>query len=186
MRWAVLSVVLVWSLQGQQPTPSRWRNFANDGFLSPGAILPNVVPPVMDHLADEPREFGQGWEAFGNRVGRRVARYQMQNAMFHASAFALRTETRYRPCECSGTWRRVGHAMTRIFITRSEGGHTVPNVPLLGGFAGGALLSTKWYPDRRGAVLRELRLAGWQLSGRSAVNIAREFAPEIRRLLRRK
>ncbi len=185
MKLTLICLFLASLAHAQSTGAGRWRNYARESFLSPGAFFANVMPAVGDHTSNDPSEYGQGWDAFGNRLGRRAAQFQLQSALFHSSSAAVRTETNYRRCDCTGAFRRVGYAVSRTFVARTEGGSTVPNLPLLGGYYGGAMIATAWYPERYRATHEGLRTASYQLSGRTAVNILREFTPELKRLFRR-
>ncbi|MDX2151612.1 MAG: hypothetical protein SFV54_12815 [Bryobacteraceae bacterium] len=164
----------------------RWRNYAQESFLSPGAFFASVMPAVGDHAGDRPAEFGQGWDAFGERLWRRAATYQLQTALYHSSAAVLGSETGYRRCECEGGWRRLGYAVSRTFVTRTQGGTTIPNVALWGGSFGGGMIATAWYPDRYRATSEGVRFGGYQLGARTVVNVFREFGPELKRLFGRR
>lgn len=162
----------------------RWYNYSRDAFLSPGAFFASVLPAANEQWMNRPPEYGQGWDAFGERVGRRAAQYQLQMALFHGSAAALRTETKYRSCGCDGAWRRLGYAVSSTALTRMDAGNTVLNAPLLGGYLGGGMIATIWYPERYSPLREGLRTGGTQLGGRAALNVVREFGPEVKRLLR--
>jgi hypothetical protein len=169
-----------------QPAPAtnRWSNYSRDAFLSPGAFFASVLPAANEHRTNRPPEYGQGWDAFGERLGRRAAQYQVQMALLHSSAAALRTETQYRTCNCDGAWRRMRYAVSRIAVTRTDSGATIVNAPVLGAYLGGGMIATSWYPDRYSPWREGLRTGGTQLGGRAALNVVKEFAPELKRFFR--
>lgn len=165
----------------------RWRNYARDSFLSPGPFFASVMPALGEQRRNEPSEYGQGWDAFGNRLWRRAARYQLQMAMYHSSAAALRTETEYRRCDCTGAARRLGYSLTRTFVTRTSSGAMAPNAAYLGAVFGGSAIATEvLYPDRYRAGREGVRAAGVQVGVNTAINVLREFAPELKRVFRRR
>ena len=164
----------------------RWKNYAKDAFLSPGPFFATVMPALGEQRDNVPSEYGQGWDAFGNRLGRRAAMYQLQTALHHSSAAALGTETGYRRCECTGA-KRLGYALTRTFLTRTNRGTTVPNVAYLGGTFGGAAIATEgWYPARYRATGEGVRAASIQVGVNTAINVIQEFGPELKKLFRRR
>jgi hypothetical protein len=181
--WCVYLLLASAAFAGDPAKIDRWQNYSRDAFLSPGAFFANVLPAVGDQQANRPVEFGQGWDAFGDRVGRRALQYQVQSGLYHASAAALRTQTSYSSCKCEGAWKRFGYAFSRTFVTRTDGGRLVPNAPLVGGFLGGGVIAMAWQPASYRAT-DGLRLAGFQLGGRTTFNILREFSPELKRLFR--
>lgn len=159
----------------------RWRNYWKDALWSPQAVLSNLAPAASDQWANRPEEYGQGWNAYGHRLWRRAAQYQLQNALHHTGAAAMGAETRYRPCGCTGVWRRTGYALSRTLVTRTTSGNLTPNLPFLGGYIGGAMIATVWYPERFRATSDGVRFAALQLSVRTAGNLAREFSTELKR-----
>lgn len=188
--YALIVLLLATTMTNAQPVTApltggdRWQNYSRDAFLSPGAFFASVVPAASEHWSNRPPEYGQGWGAFGERVGRRAAQYQLQMALLHSSAAALRTETKYTPCGCTGGWRRTRHAISRTFLTRMDSGSTVINAPVLGGYLAGGMIATSWYPERYSPWREGLQTGGAQLGGRTALQLAREFAPELKRLFR--
>lgn len=170
-------------LSGQE----RWRNYTKDAFLSPGPFFATVMPALGEQRRNQPFEYGQGWDAFGNRLGRRAAQYQLQTALYHSSAAALGTETGYRRCNCTGGAKRLGYALSRTFLTRTNSGSTVPNVAYLGGvFGGGAIATEGWYPDRYRATGEGVRAGTIQVGVNTAINVIQEFGPELKKLFRRR
>ncbi len=79
----------------------------------------------------------------------------------------------------SGTVKsRLAHALSSAFVTRSDGGHTVPNYSYLLGDATAATLSNLYYPQaNRGAHL-VFTNAALGLAGRLGGNVIREFLPK--------
>lgn len=161
---------------------SRWRAYAREAWLSPAPVFATVMPALSGDIP----EYGDGWEGFGRRLGRRAGQYQLQTALYHASASVLGTDSAYRRCTCTGVARRLGYALSRTVVTRTRSGTTVPNAAYLGGVFGGAAIATEaWYPDRYRASAEGLRTGAVQVGVTTAVNVIQEFGPELKRLFRR-
>lgn len=168
------------------PSPERWRNYRKDAFLSPGPFFATAMPAIGEHRRSEPHEYGAGWGGFANRLGRRGALYQLQTALYHSSAAALGTRTGYRRCACTGAAKRLGYALSRTFLATTNSGRTVPNIAYLGGvFAGAAIATETWYPNRYRASREGLRAGTVQVSVNSAINLIHEFGPELKRIVGR-
>jgi hypothetical protein len=143
------------------------------------------MPALGEQRDNQPAEYGQGWDAFGNRLSRRAAMYQLQTALYHSSAAALGTETGYRRCNCTGGAKRLGYALSRTLLTKTSSGATVPNVAYLGGTYGGAMIAAEgWYPARYRASGEGVRSASVQVGVRTAINVIQEFGPELKKLFR--
>lgn len=164
----------------------RWRDYSRAAFYSPSLVMASAVPAAFDQWSNDPSEFGQGWDAFGERAARRAAQYELQVALYHASAAVVGTPATYQRCKCSGPWRRIRWAMSRTFVTKTGSGRVIPNLPLLGATYGGAMIATNWYPDRYSAVKDGTRIANYQVGASMGFNILQEFGPEVKRFLRRK
>ena len=195
LRLALLGMAAVLAAVAQTPASppdppltakTRWRNYARDAFYSPDLFFGSVIPAAFDQWSNRPSEYGQGWDAFGERTARRVAQFELQEAMYHASAAALGTRTTYQRCKCSGSGRRIRYAISRAFVTPTASGRLIPNLPMLGATYGGAMIATNWYPDRYSAVKDGTRVAHYQVAAVVGFNILQEFGPEVKRLLRRK
>jgi hypothetical protein len=76
--------------------------------------------------------------------------------------------------------------MSRTVVTETQSGATVPNLPLIGGYVGGGMIATAWYPDKGQAAQQGLRRAGFQIGARTMFNVFREFRPEMKRMFGRR
>jgi hypothetical protein len=113
--------------------------------------------------------------------------YQLQTALYHSSAAALGTETGYRRCNCTGAAKRLGYALSRTFLTKTNGGASVPNLAYLGGTFGGAAIAMEgWYPARYRATGEGVRAASIQVGVNTAIKVIQEFGPELKKLIRRR
>ena len=75
------------------------------------------------------------------------------------------------------------YALTRTFYTRDRRGRAVPNVPLVAGAAGGALIARAWYPPDERPGRDAARFAAVSVVGQAGANVFKEFAPELKRLI---
>ncbi|MBY0506179.1 MAG: hypothetical protein K2X03_19840 [Bryobacteraceae bacterium] len=133
-------------------TPSRqerlrvwWRGIA----ASPGSYIRSTVTSGMNHLSNSPRDYGQGWGAFGQRYGNTFLTYSLQDTVGQSLSASVGYEMRYIQCKCTGFMPRFGHALAWNFVTYNREGKKVFNWPsLVGGYAVGAL-STTYTPNQK-------------------------------------
>lgn len=163
----------------------RWHEYLADSLTTPSPYFASLVPAAFEQWDGRQPEWGQGMKGYAKRVGARMAMVELQAAFYHGGALAIGEDTRYERCGCSGAMRRVGHAVSRTFVTRSRSGSLVPRVALFGGYMGGALVSSTWYPASDG-LGRQAQIGALQIGYATFEQIGKEFAPEIRRLFRRK
>jgi hypothetical protein len=159
----------------------RLRHFVDAALLSPGPYLLALGGGVIDEAAAFPEEWS-GSKGFGQRVVARVGSGLASDAIGHTVAAVLNHEVRYEPCRCAGGWRRTSHALSRGFVTRNGRGDLVMHSSLFVAKFGAAGVATAWYPaSYAGADVAREGVVG--IGVNAGLNIAREFAPELLRLI---
>jgi hypothetical protein len=110
-----------------------------------------------------------------------------QVAVQHGTAALLGLDPRgdRTRCGCRNPLKRAGYALSRTFFTRDARGRAVPNVPIAAGAVGGAFIARAWYPHGDGPGRDAARFAAITLAGEAGANVFREFAPDLKRLLKR-
>ncbi len=104
--------------------------------------------------ADSPK-YGQGWNAFGKRVGSTAAD-GFADTMIGGAILPslLHQDPRYFYQGTGTTSSRVRHAMFSPFVTRSDSGKSMPNYSSLGGVLASSAISNLYFPRAdRGAGL---------------------------------
>jgi len=96
--------------------------------------------------ADSPN-YGQGWGAYGKRLGAEAAN-GFSDIMIGGAILPslLHQDPRYFYQGTGTAGSRIRHAMFSPFVTRSDSGKTVPNYSSLGGDLASASLSNLYYP----------------------------------------
>jgi len=118
-------------------------------LLSPGAYLRSTFTASTNHLSDSPRDYGQGWAAYGKRNANSFLTYSLQDAASQGFAALSHYEMRYIQCKCTGVLPRIGHAIAFNFVTFDQRGKKVFNWPsFAGGYAAG-ILSTLYTPNQK-------------------------------------
>jgi hypothetical protein len=159
--------------------------YLDDTIYSPTLTPRLAFSAALDQLDDEPGAWGAGASGYGKRIAARAGLVLSQAGVQHATAAALDLDPRgdRSRCGCTNPLKRVGHAVTRTFVTRDRRGRAVPNVPLVAGAAGGAMIARAWYPREDGPGRDAARLAAMTVVGEVGANVFREFAPDLKRLV---
>lgn len=167
--------------------PTRLRLFLDDTILSPTLPARVAYSAVLDHRNTEPSAWGGGGAGYGKRFAGRAGLVLSQAGVQHLTAAALGFDPRgdRSRCSCTNPLRRVGYALSRTFVTRDARNHLVPNVPLVVGAAGGAVIAQSWYPREDGPARDAAQLATFTVIGQAGANLFREFAPDLKRLFGR-
>lgn len=141
-------------------------------------------------MSDQIRDVPPGWdkrpEGFAKRLGTREAQFVVQNSITALGNAALNWEPRYDRCRCDGFWPRTWHAVNRNFVTCwGPDQHLRPQLmPYVGAF-GGAVMSASWQPNNPDVLVKGYQGAVTQVAVGIGVNWLAEFAPQIKRILRR-
>ena len=127
--------------------------------------------------------FGQGIEGYAKRFGTTYADFAIENVMTEGIfPTLLHQDPRYFRRR-DGAWRsRLGYAMSRLFITRTDSGRNQFNYSEVLGSATSLAISNAYYPDGRSFGNNMGRYA-LQLGFDAASNILKEFWPDLKRKL---
>lgn len=126
-------------------------------------------------------KYGQGWGAYGDRFGAAVADVTTQNFFQDAVlASVLHEDPRYfRRGPEFGFWYRVGYAMSRVFVTRTDAGADTVNYSGIIGMSMGIALSNAYYPAASVSGTEVASRFGTSLLASGLSNILPEFWPDI-------
>ena len=120
--------------------------------------------------------YEDGGEGYARRAGAALAQTGTSHVIGDwALASILHQDPRYHPSEQRGFGKRLGWAISRVFVTQKDnGGHTF-NSSRLFGIAAGAAAANGWHRDvNRGGPETGQRI-GWEIVSDLADNIVREF-----------
>jgi hypothetical protein len=126
-------------------------------------------------------------DAFLKRFGATVADDATQN--FFADfvlASALHEDTRYvRKGPSRGIWPRIGYAVSRAVITRTDSGEGTFNWANVGGSAMSAALSNAYYPPVSRTPAVGVVNWGTNVAGAGLTNLMPEFGPDVAHWMKR-
>jgi hypothetical protein len=150
-------------------------NYAFDTF-GPYPIVAAGATAGIKQFTNSPPEWGQGAEGFGKRFGSDFGISSIATTAHYGLAEALREDTLYYRCECTGIFPRLGHAVISTFTSRhGEDGHRAFSFSALAApYAGSMIAVYTWYPDRFGAK-DAFRMGNYSLLTYMGGNIALEF-----------
>lgn len=132
--------------------------------------------------------YGQGAAGYGKRYGAAWADGTLESYWTVAILpSALHQDPRYYQMGKRGFWHRLGYAMSRITVTRSDSGNSQFNSSEIFGSMISAGISTYSYYPRGDRTVRNAGILWGSLLGYDTMTfIGREFWPDIRRKLRKK
>jgi hypothetical protein len=162
----------------EPPHVERFSEFA----LATGGPVPLIGEAAgagISQWMNSPKEWGQGWGAFGERYGSNLAYNAVRQVFAYGVSVPLREDTRYFASSQSGKWRRTRHALVSTFTARTMDGHDRFSISNTGGVIAAAGVSSIWGPDSWKGPENIAINAGLSFASTAAFNVVREFLPEI-------
>ena len=159
-----------------RPTESeKLHNFVFDA-VGPYPFIGAAGAAGISQAHGTPREWGQGWDAYGVRVASAFGIALTTTGTRYALAEVFREDTLYYRCDCKGFLPRFGHALiSTVTARRGDDGHREFSFPALAAPYAGAMTATLgWYPNRYGPK-DGFRTGNYNLLGQAAQNVALEF-----------
>ena len=153
---------------------------SKDSFDYPLVILAGALAG-LGQLGDQNPAFGQGVAGFARRLGTSYADQAIGNMLSEGifPAF-LHEDPRYFRRGFGSKKSRLGYALTRVFVTRTDAGGTRFNFSEVLGNATGVAISNSYYSEGR-TVSNNVAKLGEQISTDAISQVLKEFWPDIKR-----
>jgi hypothetical protein len=173
-----------------QVKPLTWRGkfaITADGAFDPYEFFTAGIVAGIRQAENAYPGFGQGFDGYARRYGTAFAD-EVDGNMMVGAVFPsiLRTDPRYFQKGTGSFSRRLGYALSRVFVTRKDFGGSTFNLsePLGNGVA--AAISNFYYPASDRSIGSSLH--GWVLQmGIDGIgNVLKEFWPDIHRRMERR
>jgi hypothetical protein len=142
----------------------------------------NGTLAAIAQAKNDPKEWGQGWDAYGKRFGESFADNSigtyMTTAVFPS---LLHEDPRYYQLGKGGFRRRAYHAVNRLFVTRTDSGHERFNFSESVGNAAAAAISNIYHVPADRTASRNATTFAFLILYDGLSNELKEFWPDIRR-----
>jgi hypothetical protein len=182
----MLGVTVLKEQKWSPPTrEQRWAVYKLRSFTGPSMYFRTIGTALTDQQQTIPKDWGQGWDAFGKRLANHYATYQLIDGAEMGLSALAGYDPRYIQSRSTGIWNRMGHAVAFNFVTLDGRGKTVLNWPKFVAAYGGGMLSTTYTPGTKWSA-EGLRMGTAQVSFGVAADLVKEFAPDLIRKFRRK
>jgi hypothetical protein len=163
-------------------TVRRRYRYALKRMFGESALATAVLRGGLDQFGI-PHQWGAGPDTFAMHVASRLALNLIrQNIEFGVSAFD-REDPHYIPDGPDGTWRRARYAALRTFTSRRDDGRIIPAYSLIIADLAVPFIAAQWGPPRYRTTGYCLRAGALSLGGGVAINVSREFWPDLKRKL---
>lgn len=185
MMWIVPNFAAVSpGVKFQPMTPKQKFWMATEDSFDYSSFVWTGVLAAQSYALDQYPELGTGGTAYGRYYWRGLLD-GVSNSYFSEAVFPVLTheDPRYFTLGHGGFFRRVGYALSRVAVTYSDSGQNTINISEIGGDFAGAALSTSYYPPQERGMVKISEGWGTELESAALNNIAKEFWPDIRKLL---
>jgi hypothetical protein len=164
----------------RQPSArEQFRQYLRDTY-GPSAFVEATVMSSIDQARNAPPEWKQGGQGFAERFGSNFGKHAITETTRYGMASALRLDTSYERCACSGVFPRLGHSLLSSVTARKANGSRILSIPsLMAPYAGSFAATDTWYPDRFGPK-DGFRSGTFSLGIHTGLNILWEFIPSRR------
>jgi hypothetical protein len=131
---------------------------------------------------NDPKSWGQGWGAYGQRYGESFADNSIGTYMTVAIfPSLLHEDPRYYQLGKGSFAHRAYHGINRLFVTRTDSGHDRVNISESLGNAVAAAISNVYHPPEDRTAARNASTFGFLILYDGLANELKEFWPDIRR-----
>jgi hypothetical protein len=142
----------------------------------------NGALAAIDQANNSPKSWGQGWDAYGKRYGASFADNGIGTFMTVAVfPSVLHEDPRYFQMGKGTFSRRAFHAVSRLFVVRTDSGDTRFNYSELVGNATAAAFSNVYHAPEDRTPGRNIQSLGFLFMWDGVSNELKEFWPDIRR-----
>lgn len=153
------------------------------GIYDPAEFGLVAIVALLGQASNSDPSYGQGLEGYAKRYattyGDNVVENFMASAIFPS---IFKQDPRYFQLGHGGAKKRVWHAFTRAFITRSDAGTHQFNISEVGGALAAAAISTYTYhPDSDRGLSEVITVWGTQVGWDVGTYILKEFWPDLRK-----
>jgi hypothetical protein len=148
--------------------------------FGPRGLLDAGLGAALDQARNEPREWGGGARAFGERFGSSFGAHLSSQSMEFILESALHEDPRYFPSSQKAFGARMKHALLATVVTRTDSGTQRIAVAKIASAFGTGQLVNVWQPPSTGSAGDGLKRTGFIFAEHAAWNVAQEFIPRLR------
>ncbi len=173
-----------------QAKPVSWKEkfaMAAKGSFDPYEFTIVSIVAGIHQAADVDPGFGQGMKGYGKRYGAAFADQVDGNVMVGGVyPTILKIDPRYFRLGRGSFVYRFSYAIDRIFVARTDSGHSVFNTPEFAGNATAIAISNAYYPASDRSFSSSFSDWGTQMGLDALGNELKEFWPDVHHYLQRR
>ena len=146
----------------------------------PVPLLGEAAGAGISQWENSPKEWGQGWDAHGERYGSNLAYNAGRQTITYGTSIVFREDNRYFASHKHGFWARTGYAVLSTVTARHPDGRQTFSVSSVTGVVGASAISSIWGPQSwKGIENIGGNNASVSFAATAGFNIVREFLPDL-------
>jgi len=145
----------------------------------PVPLLGEAAAAGIGQGTNHPPEWGQGWGAFGERYGSNLAYNGVRQTITYGISIPFHEDNRYFASGKHGFWGRTGYAVLSTFTARHPDGRQSFSFSGVSGVVGASAISSIWGPSSWKGFNNIAENAGISFGTTAALNVVREFLPDL-------
>jgi len=147
--------------------------------VGPVPILAEAAGAGIGQWENSPKEWGQGWNAYGKRFGSNLAYNGVRGTITYGTSIIFHEDNRYFASHKHGLLARAGYAVLSTVTARHPDGQTTFSISSVTGVVGASAISSMWGPESWKGVGNISRNAGVSFGATAGFNLVREFLPDF-------
>jgi len=147
--------------------------------VGPVPVLAEAAGAAVGQWANSPKEWGQGWDAFGKRAENDLEYNGVRQTIAYGTSILFHEDNRYFASHKHGFWNRTGYAFLSTVTARHPDGRETLSISTVAGVFGAAGISSVWGPPSLGGVRGIGENAGISFGCTALFNVVREFLPDV-------
>jgi hypothetical protein len=163
----------------------RFQIYVKGTYGLSSVLVPAVVGGIQQ-ATDSPKEWGQGWTAYGERVASVRGQFQFHNLCEFGVDAALHEDPRFLPSGRHGTWARTKYVFVHTLVARTDSGGEQPAFGAFAGALGYGFFPDIWLPPSQNSIGRSFTRSAIFMGVSMGKNMGVEFGPDDRKFLRDK
>lgn len=175
------------------PQPAHWSRLSVEDklrydarhFVDVDNIVYAGIGAALDQARDRPGAWGQGWGAYGERYASHLGQYAIQRSIMFPVQALDHEDTRYFRSTRTTFQGRLGDAFLHTIWRHDDSGGMMPAYSEFFGDYGAAALSRMWWPERFHTGSAIFIAGSDTVLIDAGINVIHEFAPDVKRFLRR-
>ena len=153
---------------------------AADESIAPSRFLSSGVTSAFDQARNAIPGYGQGWNGYAKRFGSSMATTASAN-MFGTFVFAsaFHQDPRYFVRASGSLKQKIGNALRRVVVTRTDRGGEAPNFSGLLADLVAESIANSYLPDEERTTGKTFQRFGIRVGLGAGVNVFKEYWPSI-------